>query len=77
MVSNYLSPTLVLLVALLIGTRGVAKSVIVDDDDTRIQYSSIGWIRNFNLDKTELLNGTLHMYECGPIACDTKLTLMV
>jgi len=59
-----------LLVALLVGTQGAAKSVVVDDDNTRIQYSSIGWDTSFDLDKTLVRDGTLHVYGCSLIACD-------
>ena len=62
---------------LLIGTQGAAKSVIADDDDTRIQYSAIGWDRNFDLNKSQVLDGTLHVYGCSLIARDSKLMSMV
>ena len=62
---------------LLVGTQGAAKSVIVDDDDTRIQYSSIGWDRNFDLNKGRVLDGTLHVYGCSLIVRDRKLISMV
>jgi len=73
----YSSSTFILFLVLLIGTQGAAKSVIVDDDDTRIQYSSTGWDRHSDLNKSQVLEGTMHVYGCGLIARDSKLMSML
>ena len=70
---------LALLFALLFGSRGEANMVIVDDTDMRIQYSA-GWntdIDHLDLDKTKVLDGTLHVYGCSSITHNSRLTLVV
>ena len=74
---NYSLSTLVLLavfLALLVGTQGTAKQVIVDDADTRILYSSNGWATGTTcpscfpqLDKSRVRGGTWHF---SKYACD-------
>ena len=64
------------LLAFLVGTQGAAKSIIVDDDDTRIQYSSIGWDRSFAIKEGKVLDGTLHVYGYSLIARDSMLIPM-
>jgi len=73
---SYSSSTFILFLVLLVGTQGAAKSFIVDDGDKRIQYSSIGWGRSIDLDKSQVLDGTLHVYGCSLIARDSKLMTM-
>ena len=71
---SYSSSTFILFAALLVATHGAAKSVSVDDDDARTQYSPVGWDRDFALDKTKVFDGTLHTYGCNLIACGSTLT---
>ena len=57
--------SLAVLLALLVGTQGAAKSIIIDNADTRILYSSDGWATDGTcpsclpqLDKTKVHGGT-------------------